>query len=137
MLDFRSFLYTSTEQLACLAWLVFALLGTLMGLRHASYRTLAAALLVVVALNLALHLDYQFRGSLYIYAAHLHFPVFALGMGAAPWVSVQRLPVRAAYVAVLLALAAMAMLVNTQRASAFVVTFDTLAYPPDAVSIRP
>ena len=32
-----------------------------------------------------LHMHYQFRGSLFIYAGHLHFLVFALGAGLAPW----------------------------------------------------
>jgi len=92
---------------------------------------------MVLALNVLLHLDYQFRGSLYIYAAHLHFGVFALAMGAAPWVSAQGSRLRLGYVGVLLALAGAAMVVNVQRAAALAPLFDTLAYPADAAAIRP
>lgn len=139
MLDFRSFSYSGLEQMAVFAWWGFGLVGVLMAVsnRAASYRLVAAPLLVVIGLNLLLHMDYQFRGSLYIYAAHLHFAIFALSLGAAPWVSVQRWPIRTGYVGVLLALALAALLINTQRASKFVVMFDTMVYPADDQAIRP
>lgn len=139
MVDFRTFAYTSLEQMAVFAWWAFALVGVSWGIKSkvTNYRLVVVPLLVVIALNVLLHLDYQFRGSLYIYAAHLHFAVFALAMGAAPWVSLQRWRVRLVYVGVLLALTAAALLINMQRASEFVVMFDTLAYPADSEAIRP
>jgi len=139
MVDFRTFAYTSLQQLAVFAWWAFVLAGIAIGIKNktSNYRLVVVPLLVIFALNFLLHLDYQFRGSLYIYAAHLHFAVFALGMGAAPWVSLQRPLVRLSYVAMLLALAAGALVTNGQRASEFVVMFDTLAYPADSEAIRP
>lgn len=138
MVDFRTFAYTSLAQGAVFAWWGFALAGVVVGINNkmASLRLLIAPLLLVLALNLLLHLDYQFRGSLFIYAAHLHFPVFALGMGAAPWVSVQQRLVRLVYVSLLLGLAAAALMINLQRASEFVVLFDILGYPPEAAIQR-
>jgi hypothetical protein len=136
MIDFRAFTYASLEQVAVIAWWIFALIGVVLGLKNMDFRMVAMPLLVVVAFNVLLHLDYQFRGSVYIYAAHLHFPIFALGMGAAPWISSQRRAVRLGYVGLLLALATAALVMNTRRASEFVVMFDTLAYPPDAAAIR-
>jgi hypothetical protein len=139
MLDFRTFTYGSLAQVAVFVWWGFALAGLVMGLKNKAvpYRLVVVPLLTVLVLNLLLHLDYQFRGSLYIYAAHLHFPVFALAMGAAPWVSVQDRRLRLGYVGVLLALAAAALVVNMQRASEFAPLFDTLTYPADSEAIRP
>jgi hypothetical protein len=139
MLDFRTFTYGSLAQVAVFVWWGFALAGLVMGLKNKAvpYRLVVVPLLTVLVLNLLLHLDYQFRGSLYIYAAHLHFPVFALAMGAAPWVSVQDRRLRLGYVGVLLALAAAALVVNLQRASEFAPLFDTLTYPADSEAIRP
>jgi len=137
MMDFRAFTYASLEKVAVFAWWIFALTGVVLGLKNREFRVVAIPLLVVMALNVLLHLDYQFRGSVYIYAAHLHFPIFALGMGAAPWVSAQQRALRLGYIGLLLALAVSALVINTQRASDFVVMFDTLAYPPDAAAIRP
>lgn len=139
MVDFRTFAYTSLEQMAVFAWWAFALAGVSLSIKSkvTNYRLVVVPLLVVITFNMLLHLDYQFRGSLYIYAAHLHFAVFALGMGAAPWASLQRRGVRLVYVGVLLVLTAAALMINTQRASEFVVMFDTLAYPADSEAIRP
>ena len=93
-------------------------------------------LALIILLNLLFHLDYQYRGSLYLYAAHLHFPIFALAMGAAPWVDSQNVRIRLAYVTVLLTLAVAALAINVQRASDFVVMFDTLPFPADAAAIN-
>lgn len=136
MLDFRTFAYTRAEQLVVFGWWAFAAFGCVMGFRHRQFRYVAAPLLVVVVLNLLFHLDYQFRGSLYLYAAHLHFPIFALAMGAAPWAAGQRRSVSMVYAVMLLALAASVLVINMQRATVFVTLFDTLAFPPDAPAIK-
>lgn len=136
MLDFRTFAYTRAEQLVIFGWWAFAAFGCVMGFKHPRFRYVAAPLLVVVVLNLLFHLDYQFRGSLYLYAAHLHFPIFALAMGAAPWAAGQQRSVGVVYAVMLLALAASVLAINVQRATVFVTLFDTLAYPPDSPAIN-
>lgn len=136
MSDFRTFSYALTESLFVVVWWVFAVAGAVLGLMHPQYRRVAMPLALIVVLNLLFHLDYQFRGSLYLYAAHLHFPIFALGMGAAPWVTGQNLRIRIGYVGILLMLAVAALAINLQRASDFVVMFDTLLFSADAAAIR-
>jgi len=136
MRDFRTFTYAPIESLLVIAWWIFAAVGAVMGFRHPQFRRVAMPLALIVVLNLLFHLDYQYRGSLYLYAAHLHFPIFALGMGAAPWVASQNLRIRVGYVAVLLTLAVAALVINLHRASDFVVMFDTLPFPADAPAIN-
>jgi len=136
MVDFRTFAYTRAEQLVVFGWWAFALFGCVMGFKHPRFRYVAAPLLVIVVLNLLFHLNYQFRGSLYIYAAHLHFPIFALSMGAAPWIADQSVRVRWIYLGILFAFATAAFVINFQRASEFVVMFDKLRFPPDAAAIN-
>lgn len=138
MIDFRAFIYDHLVQFSVFVWWAFAVIGIAIGLKHkeGQYRLIITPLLAVIVLNLLLHLDYQFRGSLYIYAAHLHFPIFALAMGAAPRVSEQHIRLRAVYVCVLLVLAASALAANVQRTAEFVVMFDSLAFPADDAAIR-
>ena len=136
MSDFRNFSYAPIESYFVIAWWLFALVGAVLGFRHSQFRRVAMPMALIVVLNLLFHLDYQFRGSLYIYAAHLHFPIFVLGMGAAPWAASQTLRIRAGYMIILLTLAVGALTINMQRASEFVVMFDTLLFPADAAAIN-
>ncbi len=136
MSDFRTFSYAPVERLFVVAWWVFAVSGAIIGFMHPQFRRVAMPLALIILLNLLFHLDYQYRGSLYLYAAHLHFPIFALAMGAAPWVDSQNVRIRLAYVTVLLTLAVAALAINVQRASDFVVMFDTLPFPADAAAIN-
>jgi hypothetical protein len=135
MKDFREFSYTRPEAMLVYLWGLFAGVGVLAGLKHANYRQVAVPLLLVMVMNVLFHLDYQFRGSIYIYAAHLHFPIFALGLGAAPWISEQSWRIRVAFLLVLVALTAGALFINSQRAAWFVTQFDALQYPADDPSI--
>lgn len=136
MSDFRTFSYAPVERLFVVAWWIFAVAGATMGFIHPQFRRVAMPLALILLLNLLFHLDYQYRGSLYLYAAHLHFPIFALGMGAAPWVVSQNVQIRLVYVTILLTLAVAALVINVQRASDFVVMFDTLPFPSDAAAIN-
>lgn len=136
MSDFRIFNYTPVERLFVIAWWIFAVAGAIIGFIHPQFRRVAMPLALILLINLLFHLDYQYRGSLYLYAAHLHFPIFALGMGAAPWVSSQNVRVRLVYMTILLTLAFAALAINVQRASDFVVKFDTLPFPAGAAAIN-
>jgi hypothetical protein len=84
----------------------------------------AAALVI----NLLFHLGFQFRGSLYIYSAHMHFLIFALGAGLAPWLSAGRSAGRA-YIVVVLLLAALVGAKNLPIVGAFVTDFDGVNPP--------
>ena len=55
------------------------------GLCEPRTRWLALGIAVALGLNLLFHLDFQFRGSLYIYASHMHFLVFGLAAGWRRW----------------------------------------------------
>ncbi|KQP23144.1 hypothetical protein [Pseudorhodoferax sp. Leaf267] len=135
MLDFRAMAYSPVMLVIVGIWVVFWLVNAGHALRLPSSRWLAAALLASVAFNVLFHLDYQYRGSVYIYASHLHFPLFALGLGAGPWVRQQGPRWRAAYTAVLLALALAAVWTNGQRALEFNAHMQALQLPADAPEI--
>ena len=123
MLDFREWSFPFAGQLAAAAWLVFVGVGTVAGLIHKGYRPMALALLATLALNVAFHLDFQFRSSVYIYAAHTHFLVFALASGVAPWLA-GRVKTSIAYIASVLALTGLLAAVNVPSAANFTTRFD-------------
>jgi hypothetical protein len=133
MLDFRSFTFAPAVLACVLIWGMFWLFNVACGLRQRPW--LAGALLATVAFNLLFHLDYQFRGSIYLYAAHLHFPLFALGLGAGPWVRHRHARWRVLYTAVLLALAAAAAWNNGLRVQQMNARMQTLELPAEAPEI--
>ena len=104
MRDFRSWRFPGIGTAAVWCWLVFLAAGLVGALTHPRMRWLAAGMGTALVLNLVFHLDFQFRGSLYIYASHMHFLVFGLAAGLAPWVRDMKIA-RWAYVGVVLALA--------------------------------
>jgi hypothetical protein len=126
MLDFRVLSFGVAGWIALPAWFAFWAVGTVAGFRHPGYRPIAVAMAIAIGCNLILHLHYQFRGSLYIYAGHLHVLVFALGAGLAPWLADAPRARRGAYVACVLALAAFVGANNLAAAAAFVTRFDTV-----------
>jgi len=123
MIDFRAWSFAPPGQAAAAAWLAFLAAGTAAGLAHRAYRPMALALLATFVLNVLFHLDFQFRGSLYLYAAHTHFVVFALAMGVVPWLSGRRRS-SAAYAACVVVLGAMMAAVNVPAAIEFAARFD-------------
>ena len=95
------------------------------------------ALLAAVVVNLAFHLDYQSRGSVYIYAAHLHFPIFALGTGAlAYWAALGRWQ-RGLQLAVLTALVVLTAATSLVRVQQLVEHLQHTRVSPDAPEVRP
>jgi len=123
MRDFREFAFPLMGQIAAPLWLVFGAVGTVAALAHRQYRWIALGLLAAVAFNVLFHLHFQFRGSLYLYSAHLHFPLFALAAGLAPWLRASR-PAGKVYIAAVLLLAVLSAADNLALASAFVTDFD-------------
>ena len=134
MRDFRDYAFPMPGQIAAPLWLVFCAIGTLAGLCHRRYRVIATGLAAALAFNLLFHLYFQFRGSLYLYAAHMHFLIFALAAGLAPWLSAAKMSGRA-YIAVVLLLTLLVGADNLPIASVFVSDFDnanTTCAPPCA-----
>jgi hypothetical protein len=129
MRDFRQWTYALTGSVAALGWLAFWVVGTVAGLRHHRYRWIALGLLAATVFNLLFHMHFQFRGSLFIYAAHLHFTIFALGAGLAPWLAGRSRRQRGNYVCVVLALAALVGANNLPIAAGFVSGFDHVDTP--------
>ncbi len=84
MLDFRAPEFGPIGLVAFLAWHLFWLAGAVAAVLHRPTRWLALGLWTMLLVNIVFHLEYQFRGSVYLYAAHTHFLVFALGAGLAP-----------------------------------------------------
>lgn len=123
MRDFREYIFAAPGQVAVPLWLAFCATGMIAGFCHRRYRLIASGLAAAVVFNLLFHLDFQFRGSLYLYTAHLHFLIFALGAGLAPWLSAARLSGKA-YIAAVLSLAVLIGADNIPIARAFVTDFD-------------
>jgi len=128
MKDFRAFRFEAYSAFALWAWLGLLSVGTLLGLAHSRFRRIAIPMVVALAINVLFHLDYQFRGSVYIYCAHLHFLVFALPLGLACWLPHLPRWCRPAYVAGVLALAALAGTANITRAIELATAFDGVDY---------
>jgi hypothetical protein len=124
MLDFREWSFGPAGTLAAWGWMAFLAVGTAAGLAHPGYRPIALAILVALLVNLVFHLRFQFRGSLYLYAAHLHFVTFALAAGLAPWLAGRAAVLRGGYVAAVLALAVLFGVMNLSMAVDFVGRFD-------------
>ena len=82
MLDFRDFRMTIIGLAAMLLWLALLAIGFLAGLRDRTNRTLFLSAAGAVLLNLLMHISVQYRGSVYIYAAHLHVPIFMMALFA-------------------------------------------------------
>jgi hypothetical protein len=123
MRDFRGWRFSGIGSVAVWCWLVFLASGAVGALTHPRTRWLAAGMATALLLNIVFHLDFQFRGSVYIYAAHMHFLVFGLAAGLAPWVREMR-TARWFYLVVVLALTALVGGDNLPIASAFTRTFD-------------
>jgi hypothetical protein len=123
MRDFRGWRFSPVGVAAVWCWLGFLAAGTAGALANPRTRWLASGIAAALALNILFHLDFQFRGSLYIYASHMHFLVFALAAGLAPWVRDMG-ALRWAYVGVVLALAVLVAADNVPIVNAFTQAFD-------------
>lgn len=123
MIDFRAWSFPSPGDIVVVLWLIFATLGLFAGLAHRGYRALALAIGATLLFNIVFHGGFQFRGSVYLYAAHAHFLTFVLAAGAAPWL-VGRPRARATYVAATLVLAVLFVVVNVPMAVDFAARFD-------------
>jgi hypothetical protein len=123
MRDFREYAFPFPGQIAAPLWLAFCAVGTVAGLCHSGYRIIALGLAAALAFNLLFHLDFQFRGSLYIYAAHMHFLIFALACGLAPFLRFADLSGKL-YTGAVLLLVLLAGADNLPIAGAFVSDFD-------------
>jgi hypothetical protein len=109
-------------------WLGFWVVGAVAAACHPRYRWISLGLVGAIIFNLILNTDFQFRGSVYIYASHLHFPIFALGAGLAPWLG-RTGKARWAYVAAVLVLAALIGADNLPLVADFTQDFDTTPIP--------
>lgn len=132
MLDFRRFAFAPAGWPALALWV--ALLGA--GCWRAAQirdarRFLVWGLAAALAVNLALHMRYQFRGSIFLYAPHMSFVIFALGAFAfdrmSPLLARRPFAMRAA----LAALIALAAANNLPRAWELASGFDDFPFRPE------
>ena len=125
MRDFRDYAFPVPGQIAATLWVAFCMIGVVAGLFHSFYRRIAVGIVVALLLNLLFHLKFQFRGSVYIYAAHMHFLIFVLGAGLAPWLTATKASGKV-YIAAVLLLAMLIGADNLPILSKFVTDFDTV-----------
>ena len=128
MRDFRNIIFSPVGQLAMPLWLGFWMVGAVAAACHKRYRWIALGLLCSIIFNLIVAMDFQFRGSVYIYASHLHFPIFALGAGLAPWLG-RTARARWAYVAAVFLLAVIIGCNNLPLLADFTRDFDMVPSP--------
>ncbi len=122
MIDFRDWLFPSYGGMFVAFWLVFLIVGTIAGIAEAVYRPIAVAMLVALLWNIVFHMNFQYRGSLYIYAAHTHFLTFGLACGLAR--HLDKKLTWTTYVSAVLAMAIAIASVNIPVAIDFASRFD-------------
>jgi hypothetical protein len=125
MWDFRAPLFAGLSGPAAVLWHGFWVAGAVAFLANRRTRWLGAGLAAALLANIVLHIDFQFRGSLFLYAGHVNFLVFALGCGLAPLVPRQG-AARVAYLGTVMALVVLVGGVSLDRAAELAVGFDTV-----------
>ncbi len=131
MWDFRAPAFPPLAAVAALLWHLFWLAGAVAAFINPRTRWLAAGLAAMLLFNLVFHIDFQFRGSVYLYSPHTHFLLFALGAGLAPLLRPGSM-VRRLYLAVALGLVVLVGSVTFDRAALLATSFDELAPHCDA-----
>jgi len=128
MRDFRSWDFTGAGVIAAPLWLAFLVSGTVGAACHPRYRWLALGLVLALIGNVILHLDFQFRGSLFIYTGHVHFLVLGLAAGLAPHLAARSLIGRS-YAGCVLLLALLIAANNLPIVFGFTGDFQTVQTP--------
>ena len=123
MRDFRDWSFTATGAATVAIWLIFAGWGAVCALCNRRYRPIAIGIVLALVFNLLFHCRFQFRGSIYLYAGHVYFLVFALAAGSALVVRGNGV-MRLAYLALVTLLVALFGLNNVPMAEEFVTAFD-------------
>lgn len=123
MRDFRDWSFAGVGAGASALWLLFVVVGAICAFLHRSYRTIATGLAVALLFNIGLHMNFQYRGSVFLYAAHTHFLVFALGAGASLLVA-NRPKARAGYIGALILVTSLVAVNNIPIAMEFSTAFD-------------
>lgn len=123
MRDFRDWSFAGMGVWTVTAWLVLAVVGGVCSIANKRFRPVAIGLLAALVFNLAFHLHFQFRGSIFLYAAHAHFLVFALSAGVALFVR-DRGALRIGYLSLLAVLVVLFGLNNVPMAQNFSTSFD-------------
>jgi hypothetical protein len=105
MRDFRAWSFDSIGAIAAPLWLTFWVVGAVAALTHRQYRLVATGMAVALA---------------------MHFLIFALGAGLAPWLSVRSLAGKV-YAGAVVLLALMIAANNLPIARNFVTDFDAVS----------
>lgn len=122
MVDFRDRSFGLLGWAAALLWLALLAAGTLAALRRPGLRAFALPLLLALGANILFHVQYQYRGSLYIYASHAHLPAFLLAAQLAVVAQAGRW--RGLHLGLVLLLAGLFAAVNLPLAADFATRFD-------------
>lgn len=115
MLDFRAFEFGPLGLAALALWLAL-LAGGIAASFGRRDRAALAVLWLCIAFNVVLHFYFQHRQSVFLYAAHTHFLIFAAALPCARRIAEASGPARALGLAALAALAALTILNNGERA---------------------
>lgn len=129
MHDFRGFYTSPTGVVAFVLWFLLLVVSIVLGLWQKEIRPLVFALLAVTLFNVFFHLSYQYRGSIYLYSAHSHFPIFATLIGSAFYFNHKGKHWRLAFNSYILLLTLLIGTINVNRAADFVTYFDELNPP--------
>lgn len=128
MRDFRSYSFLPAGRIAMPLWFCFWIVGAIAAACHPRYRWPALGLIIGIIFNVLLNKNFQDRGSLYLYSAHTHFPIFALSAGLALFLG-PSVKLRGAYVAAVLVLAVLVGIDNLSMLAQFSTAFDSVPGP--------
>ena len=123
MLDFRDFRMTTIGLGSLVLWLALLAMGFFTALRDRVNRTVFLSAAAAILVNLLMHLSVQYRASVYIYAAHLHVPIFVLALFAGRSARGRSSAARWTIATGLAALVVLAGINNLTRAVEFVGSF--------------
>jgi hypothetical protein len=99
--DLRGHSYDVTGTLAMLGWLVLLAIGVVAAARDKQFRPVWIVAVAWIAANTALHSYWQFRETVFLYAAHSHMAFFILALAGGRWIQTTDRRFRIAYTAIL------------------------------------
>ena len=123
MVDYRAPTFSGVGWGAVGLWTALLLGGLVALWREPGGRVRAGLYLACLAFNMALHIPFQYRGSLFIVVSHAHFPLFAIAVAAAAWSSGARPGTRRAVQLGLALLVLLTLVNNGQRLAEVVARF--------------
>ncbi|MFZ4748019.1 MAG: hypothetical protein ACOYLK_14210 [Sphingomonas sp.] len=99
--DLRGQTYDLLGRMAILGWLILLALGVVAAAKDRRFRPVWILAATWIIANIALHSYWQFRETVFLYAAHSHMAFFIFALAGGRWIQEANRRCRVAYIAVL------------------------------------